>query len=79
MTKRILKYCFVILFFALISLNGKAKEEYMYENQNTSFELDSIKRLSDFEYIYSSMADVEIFYSSDRTSKKKIVCNKVYM
>jgi hypothetical protein len=76
MTKRILKYCFVILFFALISLNGKAQEEYMYENQNTSFELDSVKRLSDFEYIYYSMADVEIFYSSDRTSKKRLCAIK---
>lgn len=71
---RILKYCFVILFIACISLNGKAQEEYMYENQNTSFELDSVNRLSDFEYVYSSMDKEEIFFSSDNETSKKKLC-----
>ena len=36
-----------------IILNCQAQEEYKYVNYSTKFEIDSIIRQSDFEYIYS--------------------------
>lgn len=72
MTKRILKYCFFILFFALISLNGKAQEEYRFVDYNNSLEIDSIKRRSDFEYLYLSDITDEINPIDRKVLKDKL-------
>lgn len=50
---RNLKYIFFILFLSCIILNCQAQEEYKYVKYSTQFEIDSIIRKSDFEYIYS--------------------------
>lgn len=50
---RNLKYCIFILFLGCIILNCQAQEEYKYVKYSTEFEIDSIIRKSDFEYIYS--------------------------
>lgn len=50
---RNLKYICFILFLSCIILNCQAQEEYKYVKYSTEFEIDSIIRKSDFEYIYS--------------------------
>lgn len=50
---RNLKYCIFILFWGCMILNCEAQEEYKYVKYSTEFEIDSIIRKSDFEYIYS--------------------------
>ena len=50
---RNLKYCIFILFLGCMILNCQAQEEYKYVKYSTEFEIDSIIRKSDFQYIYS--------------------------